>query len=175
MARINPVSPNQAEGKTKELFDRVKAKMGKVPNILKTMGHAPAVLESYLAFSGALSQGALNPALREKIALLTAKENNCEYCTAAHSAIGKMAGLNEADIKEAQRAVSADKKTEAALKFAQKLVREKASVADSDINAIRQAGFTDEEIIEIVGNVSLNIFTNYFNHVADPIIDFPKN
>lgn len=174
MSRINPVSPSSAEGKTKELFEAIRKKSGRVPNALKTMGHSSAALEAYLGFSDALNQASLSPQLREQIALSVAEENRCGYCIAAHTAVGKMAGLDAEGLKAGRESSSADPKTDAALKFAQKLVRTQAKVSDKDVEAIRAAGYSDAEITEMVAVVSLNIFTNYFNHVAEPVIDFPK-
>jgi uncharacterized peroxidase-related enzyme len=174
MSRISPVSPKSAEGKTKELLDKVQTKVGRVPNILKTMAHSPAVLKSYLDFSGNLSEGVINAKVREKIALTCAQENKCDYCLAAHTAIGKMAGLTDAEVAAARNATCSDKKTDAALKFAQAIVKTKGFVSDDDMKRVRDAGHSDTEIVEIVAGVCFNIFTNYFNHVADTVIDFPK-
>lgn len=174
MSRVSPVSPKSAEGKTKELLDKVQAKMGRVPNILKTMAHSPAVLKSYLDFSGNLNEGVIDPKVREKIALVCAEENKCDYCLAAHTAIGKMVGLTDPEIEAARKATCSDKKTDAALKLAQAIVKTKGFVSDDDVKRAKDAGHSEAEIVEIVANVCFNIFTNYFNHVTDPVIDFPK-
>jgi len=174
MARIKALNPETVEGKSKELLDKIKGKMGRVPNIFKTMAHSPAVLGAYLGFSGALDDSTLCPKLREKIALAVAEDNSCDYCLAAHSAIGKMAGLSPDEIAAARQASAQNPKADAALKFAKKLSRGRAVVNDADAQTLRDAGYTEGEILEIIAVVSLNIFTNYFNHVADPEIDFPK-
>lgn len=174
MQRINPVDPTTATGKQKELLDAVKAKVGRVPNLMKTFAASPAALEAYLNFSGALGGGLLDAKLREQIALTVAEANACEYCLSAHTAIGKMVGLDESEIVSGRRANSTDARTNAALTFAHQIVVKRGQVDDADVAAVRAAGFGDGEITEIVSHVALNIFTNYFNHVAQTVVDFPK-
>ncbi|MEP6925365.1 MAG: carboxymuconolactone decarboxylase family protein [Pyrinomonadaceae bacterium] len=105
MSRINAVSHDTATGKAKDLLDAVKTKLGFAPNMMKTMAQSPAVLESYLNFSGTLGT-TLNAKLREEIALLSAEENSCGYCASAHTAIGKMVGLSEDETLAARAGAS---------------------------------------------------------------------
>lgn len=174
MPRLNAIDPREATGKAKELLDGVKAKIGRVPNLMRTFANSPAALEAYLNFSGALSGGLLDAKLREQIALTVADANACEYCLSAHTAIGKMVGLDETELIASRHAGSTDPRTDAALKFAHQLVVKRGELLESEIAAVRAAGHSDGEITEIVANVALNIFTNYFNHVAQTVVDFPK-
>lgn len=172
MQRITAVDHEQATGKAKELLDGVKAKIGFAPNLMKTMAASPAALEAYLNFNGALGT-TLNAKLREQIALTTAEINGCRYCASAHTAIGKMSGLDDAAILNARRATSDDARTDAALKFASALIVSRGKVSPADYQAVTAAGYTEKEITEIVANVALNILTNYFNEVAGTEVDFP--
>jgi uncharacterized peroxidase-related enzyme len=168
-----PVDPSQATGKAKSLLDAVQAKMGMTPNMTRHMARSPAVLDAYLAFAGAIAGGSLDAKLREQIALATAEANGCEYCLSAHSLIGKGAGLSATDIAAARSAQAADARAHAALRFAQAVIANRGVVADADVASLRAAGFGDGEIGEVVANVALNIFTNYFNNVTRPVVDFP--
>ena len=174
MSRIQAIDPNTAQGKTKELLDVIKAKSGRVPNILKTMAHSPAALQAYLGLSGALAEAKLSLKIREQIALTVGEDNQCHYCVAAHSAIGKLAGLTPDEIEAGRRAKSPDPKTNAILRFAKRLSSNRGNVSDEELAEARKAGCSDEEILEIITAVSLNLFTNYVNHVADTAIDFPQ-
>lgn len=174
MTRIQPVNYGEATGKAKELLNGVRAKLGITPNMMKTMAQSPAVLEAYLNFSGALSGGELNAKLREQIALTSAEINNCGYCASAHTAIGKMVGLDEDAISAARQGRATDAQTDAALKFARAIIVNRGEVTDADLAAVKAAGFAEGEIAEIIANVALNIFTNYFNEVAKTEIDFPR-
>ncbi len=174
MQRIKGLDPETATGKAKVLMDGIQRQLGMVPNIMRTMGNSPAVLEAYLGFSGALAKGLLSPRLREQLALTVSQANNCSYCLSAHTALGKSVGLSDEEALDSRRAVSPDSKAEAALRFARQVVEKRGWVTDEDVQQIRNAGYEDGEIAEIVANVAQNMFTNYFNHVAETVIDFPK-
>ncbi len=173
MQRIMAVNPSDATGKAKQLLDAVKSKLGITPNMMKTMATSPAALEAYLNFSGALATGLLDAKFREAIALAVAQENSCEYCLSAHSALGKMAGLTPGEIASSRESHSADGKREAGLQFAKALVEQRGEVSDAAVQTVKRAGYSDGEISEIVANVAVNIFTNYFNRVAQTEVDFP--
>lgn len=174
MSRIPALDPLHATGKTAELFAAVKAKLGVVPNLMRTLGQSPAALEAYLGFSSVLATGVLSAKVREQIALSVAETNSCDYCLAAHSLLGKGAGLTAEAIVDARRLKATDAKTDALLKFAAAVVTARGLVADSAVATVRAAGASDAEIVETVAHVALNILTNYTNHVAQTVVDFPR-
>ena len=174
MTRIQPVNYEASTGKVRELLDAVNSKLGITPNMMKTMAQSAAVLEAYLSFNEALGKGKLNARLREQIALIAAEINGCGYCASAHTALGQMVGLGKDAILAARQGHSIDAKTDAALRFAHFVIVKRGELSDADVQAVRDAGFSDAEISEIVANVALNIFTNYFNVIAGTDIDFPK-
>ncbi len=174
MSRLTNIKPEQATGKVKELLDGVQAKLGMTPNMMKAMAVSPAVLDAYLQFSGALSKGGLSAKVREQIALAVGQANRCEYCLAAHSAIGKMVGLTAEQIGDSRIGTAVDARTAATLQLSQRIVETRGVVTDADLAAARGADLNDGAIAEIVANVALNIFTNYFNHVAATNVDFPR-
>lgn len=174
MPRLQAIDPANAEPKAKKLLEGVQQKLGMVPNIMRTLANSPAALEGLLGFSGALAKGELSPKLREQIAITVGELNGCQYCVSAHAALGKMVGLGDEEIADSRRGVSPDRKTEAALQFARRVVTERGFVTDADVGSLREAGYGDGEIVEIVATVGLNVFTNYFNHVAETEIDFPE-
>ena len=173
MPRIKPVDQNTAGPATVELLNSVRKSMGAVPNLIATMANSPAVARAYLDFAQALAGGSLPRRLREKIALVVGEANACSYCVAAHTALGRRAGLTEQETREARRASSQDGKEQVALVFTRKVVQDRGVMADAEVEQLRRAGYTDGEVGEIVANVALNIFTNYFNHVAGTEVDFP--
>jgi len=174
MSRLPIIDPAVATGKSKELLDAVQAKLKITPNMTKVMANSPAVLQGYLGFSGALAAGLLDVKLREQIALAVGQSNQCEYCVSAHSAIGKMVGLNDREIRASRVGESDSGRTAAALHFAKQVLEHKGFVPDSAIEAVRAAGFSDGEIAEIIAHVALNVFTNYFNTAAGVDVDFPR-
>jgi uncharacterized peroxidase-related enzyme len=174
VSRIIALDPVTATGKTAELFTAVKSKLGVVPNLMRTFGHSPAALEAYLGLKATLGSGVLPARVREQIALTVAELNACGYCLAAHSLMGKGAGLTADAIFAARRAEAEDAKIDALLKFAALIVESRGHVSDDALAAVRAADVNDAEIIETVAHVALNILTNYTNHVAQPVVDFPR-
>lgn len=174
MTRLNALDPDQTTGKTKELFNIFDKALGVVPNMMRTMGNSPALLEGYLGLSSGLSKGALGGKVAELIALAVAELNTCNYCLSAHTYLGaNFAKLDDDAMASARHCASKDPKVDAILKFAEASVTKKGSVSDEDVNAVRNAGVTDAEVSEIVGHVALNILTNYFNLTAATEVDFP--
>jgi uncharacterized peroxidase-related enzyme len=174
MARLTQISPEAATGRAKELLDAVKGQLGLVPNMTRAMANAPAVLDGYLELSGALSKGTLPDRAREQIALAVAQANGCDYCVAAHSAVGRMVGLTVDQIRDSRLGTAVDPKADALVRFALKVVSARGAVSNGDLDEVRRAGFDDAAIAEVVANVVLHVFTNYFNRAAATDLDFPK-
>jgi uncharacterized peroxidase-related enzyme len=173
MARLPIINPEKSTGKAHELLTAVQKKLGLVPNMTRVMVNSPAVLEAYIGFSGVLDGGSLNAKTRERIALGAAEANQCDYCLSAHSIIGKLVGLNEAEILDSRRARSTDSKSAAALQFSHQVIEKRGAVSEVDVEAAHKGGLTDGEIAEVVALTALNIFTNYFNTAFQVDIDFP--
>ncbi|MGE0473412.1 MAG: carboxymuconolactone decarboxylase family protein [Nitrospirales bacterium] len=173
MPRLPALNPETATGQAKHLLKGVQNKLGFAPNIMRTMANSPAVLQGYLDFSGALSKGHLSPKFREQIALAVSEVNDCRYCLAAHSAIGRTVGLSEEAINDSRRGDSPDTREATAMEFTRHVVSNRGQVADEEVAKLRKAGFTDGAITEILANIDLTLFTNYFNHVAGTEVDFP--
>lgn len=174
MPRLNAIDPTHATGKAKTLLEGVQKALGITPNLMRTFANAPAALEGYLAFNGALSGGVLKSKLREQLAITVAEANGCDYCLSAHTAIGNGVGLSPDELERARSGDSIDRRTEAALQFAEQVLEARGAVSDDELAAVRAAGYSDGEVAEIVGHVALNVFTNYFNRLAQTEVDFPR-
>lgn len=173
MPRISPLTLETATGEAEATLTAIKGKIGMVPNIYATMAHAPAALNAALGLGEALGKSSLSPALREQLALTIAGVNSCDYCASAHTTIGKGAGVAEDELASNLTGNASDPKTQAFLTLAKNIVDKQGNLSDADLSTARDAGINDQEIIEVVAVVAQNIFTNYFNHIADPEIDFP--
>jgi uncharacterized peroxidase-related enzyme len=173
MARLTQISPEAASGRARELLDVVKGRLGLVPNMTRAMTNSPAALDGYLQLSAALGKGSLSAKVREQIALAVAQANGCDYCLAAHSAVGRMVGLTADQIRDSRLGTAVDPKVDALIRFALKVVDARGRVGDGELDAVRRAGFDDAAIAEVVANVALHVFTNYFNRLAGTDLDFP--
>lgn len=171
MSRITPIDPKTATGSAKQIFDGPLK--GKEFNIFKSMAASPAALESYVTLSGTLAKGQLSPKERELIQLTVGEANSCGYCVAAHTLMGKSAGLTEDQTIEARRGHLKDPKLNALASFALALHEKKGFVSDSDFQAFTGAGYTPAHAAEVLANYSLALYTNYFNHMNNTPVDFP--
>jgi uncharacterized peroxidase-related enzyme len=173
MPRIHPLASGQGDANTQATLASVKAKIGMVPNLFATFAVAPAALQAYLGFSEALSHGRLSAAQREIIALAVAQTNSCQYCLSAHVMIGKGSGLSPQNIADARTGQADQPLDQALLTLAIQVVRRQGQLADEDLAAARAAGLDDGLVVEVIANVALNLLTNYTNHAAQTVVDFP--
>jgi uncharacterized peroxidase-related enzyme len=169
-----PATIAAAPEASRELLEGVKKLLGVAPNLFRMVANSPAALQGYVGLLGALGNGALTTATHERIALAVAEFNACDYCLSAHTYLGKnVAKLDDSEIAANRNGTSHDPKAEAAVRFARKVVQLRGHVSDEDVRAVKAAGYTDAEIVEIVQHVALNTWTNYVNSVARTQIDFP--
>jgi len=173
MVRIQPVDPSHAPAASRPLLDAVRKKMGMVPNLLATLAHAPAALQSYLSQGEALAGGLLTAAERERVALSVAEANRCGYCLAAHTLIGKGAGLSSAEALLARQGSGSDARGAALARFAAQVTETRGNVSSSDVKAFLDAGWEHAHVLEVIAHVALNTLTNYTNHIAATELDFP--
>ncbi|MFC3965382.1 carboxymuconolactone decarboxylase family protein [Nocardia jiangsuensis] len=174
MTLVPLVERETATGTVRDQLDSIHAAFGTVPAMFRAVANSPAALTSMWAAFGAFGGGALGPAVGEQIAVAVANRNACEYCLAAHTALGRRAGVSGADMQAAQLGESPDPRTAALLGFALKLVEERGRVAPGEVGALRDLGWSDEQIVEAIGQVALNLFTNYINVALGIPVDFPK-
>jgi uncharacterized peroxidase-related enzyme len=155
------------------VLDAVEQQLGVVPAMFRLLAASPPVLQGFAANNAALAR-TLDVRTRERIALAVAQVNGCDYCLSAHSYLARnLARLTPEEVALNRRGESGDAKADAAVRFAAKLVRERGHVSDADIAVVREAGFDDAAIVEIVAVAAENVFTNLLNVVADTDIDFP--
>jgi len=168
------IDPKTATGPAKTLLDAVQAKLGVTPNFIRVLANSPKALEGFLGLYGAGAGFAIDEPTQQRIALVVAEGNRCQYCVSAHSAIGRHAGLSADEMRLNRRGESADAKAGAAVALAKALNDNVGEITDAEFNAARAAGLTDGEIVEIVGVVALNVYTNILNKGMRTEIDFPK-
>lgn len=173
MSRVN-LDITATPAASQPLLAQINTAFGTVPNMFKAVANSPAALKNMWSAFGALGGGTIGAKLGEQIAVAVANRNGCEYCLAAHTVLGQKAGATGEEMSAAQLGASDDARTAAALAFALELVERRGQVDAPSIEAIRRAGYSDEEIVEILAHVALNLFTNYVNNAFDVPVDFPS-
>jgi len=173
-ARIALQTRDTATGASQHLLDQVHGAFGATPNMFRAVANSPAALAHLWGGFGALGGGTLGARLGEQIAVAIADINDCEYCLAAHTVLGRKAGASGEEMTAAQAGQSNDPKTAAALRFATAVVRQRAKIDAAEVDALRAAGFDDGQVMEIMAHIALNLFTNYVNVAFAVPVDFPQ-
>jgi AhpD family alkylhydroperoxidase len=173
--RIQPHTLDTAPASTRPGLEQLQQKMGKLLNIHAGMARSPVVLAAYLGIQQAIAEhGTFDARTREAIALAVAAVDACDYCQSAHTAGGRAAGLS-ADEMLAIRAGRpiADPRLDALLDVAREITGDVGEVQDATWKQAQGAGWGDEEIAEVFVHVSVNLYTNYWNHFAETELDVP--
>jgi uncharacterized peroxidase-related enzyme len=164
--RITPTDAAASDESGRKALEEFEARFGPPSPFVLALAASPAALEGYTDLTKALSRGSLRARVREQIALLVAERNECSYCLAAHEKLAARVGLDDVAIEASRRASAADPKTDALLKLAAAVVDRRGAVTDAELERARAVGIGDGEIVEVVANVALNVFRNYFSLVA---------
>jgi len=173
MSRLTAVKTNGTTSELKRSLKNSRLKLTEAPRFLQVMANSPASLRAYIRADAALVRGQLTPRQREQVALAVAEINGSSYSLSAHYDSGKRLGLTDHEMQLARNATAVDPKADTMLRFTQAVVLQRGEISDDDFHALRKAGFTDAQIVEIVANIALNIFSNYFTSVARTEVDFP--
>lgn len=175
MSRINTPAVDTATGATAEVYAQIKKAAGKVPNTYAAIGALnPAALKAMLQADAVLAGGTLAKQDIETIRLAVSAATGCDYCEAAHSLLGKMAGLTPDALKQIRKGqATGDARRDVLLHFVLKLVKGRGTVSDEDFAAIKQVGYTDAQLVDISLAIAGITFTNVFNRINDTTVDFP--
>lgn len=173
MSRLTVLARDEAPVESQLLLNGVFKALGVVPNMFRVFAQSPAALGALVSLVGANSK-MLDVKTRERIAIAVAQVNGCDYCLSAHTYIGtKLAKISPQDAALNRKASSTDAKAAAAVAFAAKVTETRGHVSDADIAAVKAAGYSEAQIVDIVTLVAENVLTNYLNEVAKTEIDFP--
>lgn len=173
MQRIPTTDISSAPDASKAALEQIKTKFGKIPNIFASVAHSPAALNTLTGMFGALEGGALAGRIHEAIALRVGEIHGCAYCRAAHTAKAMMIGMTTDETVAFRKGESDDTKLKAILNLSTALVEKRGQVSDAEVQAGRDAGLSDAEMLETLAVVVLNTFTNYINSLVQTKVDFP--
>ena len=157
---------------SKPILDAFTKNIGFTPNMMATFAQSPIAFNSWAALLGSLSK-ALDVKTRDSIGVALSEVNGCNYCLAVHSFGAKHAKMSADDIILARKGHATDPKRDAAVQFARKVIETRGKVGDADVKTVRDAGYTDANVMEIVALVAVYSLTNFFNNVFDPERDYP--
>jgi uncharacterized peroxidase-related enzyme len=166
MTRIEPVDADQVAGSARELLDEYSRGGGDPGPMVLAMANAPALLRGYLDLNRAMKRMHLDRRISERISLAVQEWLGCDYCIEAHTRAARRLGLDDNDIVLARQGTAKEPKVAAMVSFGQQVLAAPAEVTNEHLEALRAHGYTDEQIAEVVGLVSLQLLTGAFNLVA---------
>lgn len=175
MSRIAIPAVESATGATAEVYAQIKKAVGKISHAYAAIGALqPAALKAILQADAVLTAGSLSRQDQETVKLTVSAVAGCDYCVAAHSLVGKLAGLQPDALKQIRHGgLTGDTKRDALIGFVRSLVQGHGTVSDDAFAAIKAAGYTDVQLADIALAIAVITFTNVFNRINDTTVDFP--
>lgn len=173
MSRIAIPGRDDAPAESQAILDNVKKMLGFVPNLHRLMSISPNTLGGWAGLMGSLSK-TLDVKTREGMSLAVSEANGCDYCLAAHSYVStNLAKIPPEEIALNRRGRSGDPKRQAAVAFAKALIEARGRVSDDQFAAVKDAGWTDANIVEMIALTAQFLLTNFMNNAVQTPIDFP--
>lgn len=175
MSRLSVPNLASDVGASGQIYSQIKKAIGSVPNTFAAIAaHGPAALKSVLAADAVLAAGSLTKRDQEVIKLVISAASGCHYCVAAHNYLAKLAGVKPEVLEQIRDGqLTGDAKRDALVGFVRKLAQSSGTVSDADFAAIKGAGYSDAQLVEISLAFATTVFTNVFNRINDTEIDFP--
>ncbi len=172
MSTINVPTRDEVSAGNQAIFDQLKSKLGFVPNLYATFAHSEHALANYLGFQNGKSS--ITGKAREVINLVVSQVNECEYCLAAHTAIGGMVGFKPEQILEIRSGrASFDSKLDALARLAQNIALKRGHADQALVEAFFAAGWTKENLVDAIVVVGDKVVTNYLHATTRVPVDFP--
>ncbi len=169
MTRFTFHTPDTTSGPTRELLEGIRKGYGFIPNLFAYMAEAPTAIEAYLALNDLVSKTSLTPAQQQVALLAVSVENGCDFCSVAHRAIGKMKGANAQTLTALNTHGEIDDPQDRALAaFARSVTKSRGRPSEAEIQAFLDAGFTRQQIFEVILVVTIKTLSNYSNHLTNP-------
>jgi uncharacterized peroxidase-related enzyme len=174
MKTLQALTPEQVDESTREVFGVITKKVGMLQNLYAAMGNSPQLLNGFLAFEAALKQGVFSAKENEAIGLAVSEANGCNYCLAAHSAIGKMVGFSEEEVLDIRKGIISNEKINALISLATALTENRGKASQDSIDTFLSVGYTHQALAELIGMVAVRSITNYIFSNGAFDIDFPQ-
>lgn len=172
MSRITLPTRDEVPEGSHEILDSFSKMLGRIPNLIRLMSLSPVALTGVVGLQRTLSK-ALTARTRHQISLAVSQVNGCQYCLSAHTYTSGMSKMTPQEIKLARHGKANDPKEHAAADFAKKVTELRGKITDEDLAAVRAAGYSDAQIVEIIALSAQFLLTNFMNNAFEPEIDFP--
>lgn len=169
---IEVLSKNDAPQSAREFLEKAESNYGFIPNILGVMANSPALLEAYMTISGIFEKTDFSAAEKQTVLLAVSTENGCDYCKAAHTAIGRMQGVDDAVLEAiASGDKLPDDKLDTLFSFTRAMVEKRGHPSDDELQAFLDAGYSEAQVQDVIVGIGMKTLSNYNNHIAETPVD----
>lgn len=153
-------------------FDSAQSTFGMIPNLTRKMATSPALAKAYLDLTGLFEGSSLSAPERGVVLLSVSRFHGCDYCMAAHSVTGRMTGLLDAEVDALREdRPLTDARLEALRQFVNTMLEKRGWVGPDDLSAFRDAGFGEQQVLDVILGIGLKTLSNYTNHIAGTPVD----
>jgi uncharacterized peroxidase-related enzyme len=170
---LSPLTTATAPEASRPVLEGIQKAFGFVPNLMATFAHSPALLKGYLALDAEWDNSSFTPVERQLVLLTVSVENQCDYCTAAHSTIAKAFLKVPADtITAIRHGYALENERQASLvNTVRELVAQRGQVSETTVARFLAAGFTRVQLLELLMGVALKTISNYLTHLNPVKLD----
>ena len=173
MKTIQVPVKEQVSEESQAIFDQYQKRLGKVPNLYATIGYSGNALKGFVDFEGAFNRGVFSAKEREAIALVVSEINKCEYCLAGHTLAAVKNGFTKEQTLDLRRGKINDPKLDALLQLAASITINKGHADEKALDDFFAAGYNEAAVMELIGLITVRIFTNYVYALTNIPVDFP--
>ncbi len=172
MRNFNVPTRDQVSTNNQAIFDQLQSKLGFVPNLYATYAYSDTALADYLTLSN--RKTTLKAKEKEVVNLVVSQVNDCSYCQAAHTAIGKMNGFTDEQILEIRTGTASfDAKLDALAKFVKDATINRGKPSSQAVETLFAAGYTNANLIDIIVLIGDKTISNFIHGITQIPVDFP--
>lgn len=172
MTTINVPTREEVSAANQAIFDKLKSSLGMVPNLYATLAHSEHALGNYLAFQNGKSS--ITGKAREVVNLVVSQVNECEYCLAAHTVIGKLSGFSDEEILEIRSGTASfDARLDALARVTRNIAQNRGHADQALVDAFFAAGWTKANLVDAIVVIGDKTVTNYLHATTQVPVDFP--
>ena len=172
--QFSNIEKDTAGAEALDAMNVVEAAFGGIPNLMKKLAASPGVLSGVMALNNGISNGSIEQGIIEQVALLTSRRNNCEYCVAVHVHVGQQCGIPRDELISNMNGQASDPSIQVVLDFVNSAIDNRGQISPELVNRMRNSGYDNQQILEILAVVGLYTFLNYAKHLTQPDLDFPE-
>jgi alkylhydroperoxidase family enzyme len=169
MNKLFQLNPDEIPAAAQQSIEKVRRMFGFTPSVAVLMALAPAALSSYLSNLEAFGATSFSPQEQQLVLLAASIANRSPYSVAVHSTIAAKVGTNPGTVAALRAGTPVpDTRLEALCRFTRLVTIQRGQVSEGEVNAFLTAGFSPQQLVEVLFGVAIKTFAHYLQGIADP-------